>query len=301
MNSLRAIFPLFLVVAILPVSAPAQIRTGESNPAPPLFGPTPTGAPTPAPPAPTPPVPPGATATPGTPAEPPLRDPDAPDPSLAVDGIDFGRQARIPYEALIKIAQSDATQPKDAKIYTLRISSKIGSVKPDKIELYLDREQGPQILKVDPNGFFSVPHDEILLKENPELVSNQPKGSLNLEVKLSLPKPELPEITDGRVRYKALFQPILNLNDSMRKMDPNFGRPGQQQFAIEVKTGAEGFVRLQRQFGARTLKPDAAGQIWFVFDQILFDENPEIQVMPFDAEFAVRPVTAAQASEIRSR
>ena len=299
MNSLRAIFPLLAGLAVLPASSLGQIRTGESTPAPPLFGPSANGTPAPTS-APTPPPPATGPATaPST--KPPLQDPGAPDPSLAVDGIDFGKQAKIPYEALIKIAQSDATQPQDAKIYTLRISSKIGSVKPDKIELYLDRENGPQILKVDPNGFFSVPHDELLLKENPELVSNQPKGSLNLEVKLSLPKPELPKITDGRVRYQALFQPILDLNESMRKMDPNFGRAGHQQFAIEVKTGAEGGVRLQRQFGARTLQPDAAGQIWFVFDPILFDENPEIQVMPLDAEFAVRPVTAEQATEIRSR
>ena len=296
MNSLRAILPLVAGLVVIPAISGAQVRTGETPPAPPLFGPSSnTGAPA------TAPAPPAPAPTPApAPAE-PIRNSDLPDPSLAVDGIDFGKQAKIPYEALIKIAQSDATQPKDAEIYTLRISSKIGSVKPDKIELYLNRTAGPQVLKVDPNGFFSVPHNETLLKENPELVSNQPKGSLNLEVKLSLPKPELPEITDGRVRYKALFQPILNLNDSMRKMDPNFGRPGQQQFAIEITTGAEGWVRLQRQFGARTLKPDAAGQVWITYEELLFEENPEIQIMPTTAALSVRPVTAAQAAEIRSR
>lgn len=294
MNAPRALLLLVTGLAILPAISEAQVRTGETPQTGPLFGPSSnSGAPTSTP----------APSSPATPAAPsdPIRNPDLPDPSLAVDGIDFGKQAKIPYEALIKIAQSDATQPKDAEIYTLRISSKIGSVKPDKIELYLNRTDGPQVLQVDPNGFFSVPHNETLLKENPELVSNQPKGSLNLEVKLSFPKPELPEITDGRVRYKALFDPILELNDSMRKMDPNFGRPGQQQFAIEITTGAEGWVRLQRQFGARTLKPDAAGQIWITYEELLFEENPEIQIMPTTAALSVRPVTAAQAAEIRAR
>lgn len=216
--------------------------------------------------------------------------------------VDINNIAKIPYEALIKIAQSDAAQPKDADIYTLRISSKIG-VPVAQIELFLDRPTAPETLTIDPNGYFLVPHNSELLKENPDLVSNQPKGSLNLEVKLSLPKPELPQIKEGKVTYQALFKPIQLLNESMRKVDPTFGEPDQQQFAIEFNTGVAGGVKLQRQFGARTLKPDEKGSVWIVFDPVLFEEDPSpvIQVAPPAAPVSVRPISAAQAAEIRAK
>lgn len=261
-----------LILAL--TSARAQVQTGVVSDPPPV-APTPAPLPSPAP-----------------------LTPAAPDTNA---NIDFDNIAKIPYEALIKIAQSDAAQPKDADIYTLRISSKIETVKPGQIELFLDRTKAPHVLKVDANGYFMVPHNAELLAENPDLVSNQPKGSLNLEVKLSLPKPELPKITDGRVRYQELFKPIIVLNDAMRQVDPNFGQPEQQQFAIEIATGTEGWVKMQREFGARTLAPDKAGSVWITYEKLLFDENPEIQIMPLDSELSVRPITAAQASDIRSR
>ncbi|MCB1065967.1 MAG: hypothetical protein KDN20_23995 [Verrucomicrobiae bacterium] len=229
--------------------------------------------------------------------------PTAPLPPATDAGakVDVNSIAKIPYEALIKIAQSDASQPKDAEVYTLHISSKIEGVTPSQIQLYLDRPAAPKVLKVDANGYFLVPHNEELMKENPDLVSNQPKGSLNLEVKLSLPKPELPAITDGQVSYQALFKPILLLNDSMKQVDPNFGDPDQQQFAIEITTGVEGWVRMQRKFGARTLAPDTDGSVWIAYEKLHFDEDPTIQIMPKNAPLSVRPITAAQAAAIRAR
>ena len=93
--------------------------------------------------------------------------PAAPKPAATPDGVDIDNIAKIPYESLIKIAQSDASQPADADVYTLRISSKIG-VPATQIELYLDRPNSPEKLAVDPNGYFMVPHNGALLKENPK-------------------------------------------------------------------------------------------------------------------------------------
>ncbi|MBL9154334.1 MAG: hypothetical protein JNK37_17725 [Verrucomicrobiales bacterium] len=272
-------------------TAQTPIQTGPSAPAPspapgaPLFGPVGGGSPVPAPPAPAP-VAPTAAAPKAAPAAPATVD---------IDDI-----AKIPYEALLKIAQSDASQPKDAEIYTLRISSKIG-VPVTQIELFLDRPAAPEKLSIDPNGYFLVPHNPTLVQENPDLVSNQPKGSLNLEVKLSLPKPELPKIVEGKVKYQDLFKPVQLLNESMRQVDPLFGMPGQQQFAIEFTTGAQGGLKLQRQFGSRTLQPDEKGCVWILFDKVLFDENPDVLVAPPQSPVSVRPVSAEQAAAIRAK
>lgn len=275
-------------VSLLSAQAPpAPANPPAGPPQPPLFGPIGARGP-------------GAAPAAGLPTTGPVSPVPPPGPAPAVPGVDIDNIAKIPYAALIKIAQSDASQPKDADIYTLRISSKIG-VPIAQIELFLNRQNSPEKLAIDPNGYFLVPHNAALLKENPELVSNQPKGSLNLEVKLSLPKPELPKITDGRVNYQDLFKPIQVLNESMRQVDPSFGAPGQQQFAIEFTTGVAGAVKLQRQFGSRTLKPDEQGSVWIIFEKVLFEENPEIQVTPPQAAVSVRPISAAQAAAIRAK
>ncbi|MCB1089265.1 MAG: hypothetical protein KDM63_19670, partial [Verrucomicrobiae bacterium] len=97
------------------------------------------------------------------------------------------------------------------------------------------------------------------------------------------------------------FKPILVLNDSMKKVDPTFGDSGKQQFALEFTTGAEGWVKLQRQFGARTLSPDDQGTIWLLYDKVLFDEDPIVQVNPPAAPVSVRSVTPQQANAIKAK
>ncbi|MCP5541993.1 MAG: hypothetical protein H7A52_17760 [Akkermansiaceae bacterium] len=255
----------------------AQVRTGAVG-----------GAPAPSTPA-APPAPSGANVPPPALLRPPA----------AAGEIDLDNLAKLPYSEVIKIAQSDASQPPDATVFMLKISSKTG-VPVSAIELFLDRTTSPQPLKIDANGFFSIPFNEELMKENPDMVSNQPKGTLSLEVKLTLPEPEMPKVVDGRVAYQELFAPIVTLNEAMRRVDPTFGEPGQQQFALEIAISRENVVKVRRQFGSRSLSPDDTGSVWMIFEKLLYDENPMV-IVPEQAEISVRPVSAARAMDIRSR
>ena len=217
---------------------------------------------------------------------------------------DPNNPATLPYAALIKIAQTDAnqadaSQPDVVTVYTLKISSKQG-IPPSLFQLHLDRKSGPQKLEVDQFGFFQVPYNKELVEENPNLVTNQPKGSLNLQVKLSLDKPEWPKPVDGQVTYQSLFDPVLKLNKQMQQVDPLFGEPDQQHFAIRIKSSKESTVKIIRSYGARTLAADEQGHIWLIYEKLLYEENPKIHV-PAGAEFGALPITPQQAMAIRDQ
>ena len=207
--------------------------------------------------------------------------------------------ARLPYAQLLRIAQSDARAKADAKSYKLRIQSRVTNVTPKDIELYLDLPNAPIVLLVDNDGFVEVPHTADLIKANPDLVANQPRGSLNIFVDLEVPRVSPPNIKDGKVDYQELFRPLVEIQSEMRKVDPTFGLTGQQQFVLEVETGKEP-IKISRAFGSRTYRPNDKGKVYMIMESYLYEENPQVEI-PDKAKMNVLPASPEEIEEIRSR
>lgn len=212
--------------------------------------------------------------------------------------LDYASLARLPYEQLIRIAQSDARAEEDADSYKLKIKSQDESVKSSDIELFLARDSGPLVLVVDNDGFVEVPHTQELLEENPDLIANQPKGTLNIYVDLEVPKVTPPDLSEGKVKYRNLFQPLVRIQDEMRKVDPKFGLAG-QQFVLELETGEEP-VKITRELGSRTFRPNADGKVYMIMESYLYEENPEV-TLPSDSKLNVLPASPEEIDDIRSR
>ncbi|MAS93250.1 MAG: hypothetical protein CMO55_08645 [Verrucomicrobiales bacterium] len=219
--------------------------------------------------------------------------------TLSGKPLDFGNLARLPYSQLIKIAQSDAKAKENAESYKLRIQSRDPGVKSGDIELFLDLEEGPLVLVVDNDGFVEVPNRADLLEKNPDLVANQPRGSLNIFVDLEVPKVSPPKITNGKVSYQELFRPLIEIQKEMRKVDPTFGLTGQQQFVLEIETGEEP-IKISRAFGSRTYRPNSRGKVYMIMESYLYEENPEVEI-PNEAKMNVLPASPEEIEDIRSR
>ncbi len=207
--------------------------------------------------------------------------------------------ARLPYAQLLRIAQSDMRAKPDADSYRLRIQSRIPSVKTEDIELYFDIQDKPLYLPVDGDGFFEVPHTAALVATNPDLVANQPRGSLDIFVDLEVPKVSPPKIKDGKVAYQELFRPLVEIQNQMRKVDPTFGLSGQQQLVLEIETG-EAPIKITRALGSRTFRPNPRGKVYMLMESYLYEENPQVEI-PDNAKMNVLPVSTEEAEEIRSR
>ncbi|MEX2579633.1 MAG: hypothetical protein WD342_11300 [Verrucomicrobiales bacterium] len=225
-------------------------------------------------------------------------DPATPE-TLSGRPLNLANLARLPYRQLIKIAQSDKRNPPEADSYKLRIQSRNAAVESEDIELFLDLDDGPLVLVVDNDGFVEVPNREDLLEANPDLVANQPRGSLNIFVDLEVPKVSPPKIVDGKVSYQELFRPLVEIQNEMRKVDPTFGLTGQQQFVLEVETG-EDPIKITRKLGARTFRPNSRGKVYMIMESYLYEENPEVEI-PENAKMNVLPASPEEIEDIRSR
>ena len=219
--------------------------------------------------------------------------------TLSGRSLAFNDLARLPYQQLLRIAQSDARAKSDAASYKLRIQSRNPKITPKDIELFLDVKDKPLVLVIDNDGFVEVPHNKELVDANPDLVANQPRGSLNIFVDLEVPRVSPPEIKDGKVAYQELFRPLVEIQAEMRKVDPTFGLSGQQQFVLEIETG-EKPIKITRDLGSRTFRPNARGKVYMIMEAYLYEENPQVEV-PDGAKMNVLPASPEEIDEIRSR
>lgn len=205
--------------------------------------------------------------------------------------------AQLPYHELVKIAQSDSSQPKEKERLSFLLASNRG-VPMDQITLTLQLKKGPMALPIDAKGHFTVPFSDQLMDENPLMVSNQPRGSLSLKFTLAVPemgKIAPPKVVDGKVKYQDVFQPLVRFKEAMKKVDTKFGEDGNQQLAIQCSTGGKP-ITIHQAFGSRTLKAGGDGFIWLLYNDRLYQENPDISV-PEGVEFHLRPVSPEQVKE----
>lgn len=218
--------------------------------------------------------------------------------ALVCSGQDL---ASIPYHQLLRIAKGDATQKPDAKSFKLLIASTKG-VPPEKIQLSLQTKDGPTPLIVDDKGYFEVPHSKELLAENPLLIANQPRGTLNISFKMAAPPFKAPKIPkNGIIKYKDLFQPLIDVQNVVRKVDPTFGLMGKDQFALMIKTNKP--IKVKRPLGVRSYRPDDDGLILLIMEAFYFEENADVEITGDLAkiEMQLKPVSAADAAKIKAK
>lgn len=207
--------------------------------------------------------------------------------------------AQLPYHELVKISQSDSSQPKGDDKLTFILASNI-NVPLDQITLTLQLKKGSIPLPIDSKGHFKLPFSDQLMEENPLMISNQPRGSLSLKFTLAVPKLgeiEAPKVVDGKVKYQAVFQSLLRFKEAMKKVDSKFGEDGNQQLAVQCVTGGKA-ITLHQKFGTLTIKAGKDGMVWLLYDPRLYQENPDISV-PAGTEFNLRPVSPGKVKEIK--
>ena len=222
--------------------------------------------------------------------------------------------AKLPYQQLVTIARNNSTGSvaetgaadggtdggevkEEVKKLMLRVSSTKG-VPADKITLTIMRVSGPVAIPILAKGGFEVPWSQEIFDENPMVVSNLPKETMNLNFTIAIPEVR-PKVVDGKVRYQSLFTQLLEAQKEIRKTNPDFGKPGFDTLAIQI-VGGQKEVAIERSLGTRTIQPDAAGDVWLVYDLLLFEENPNV-TLPEKAQVNIVPVDARDSIRIRAQ
>lgn len=187
--------------------------------------------------------------------------------------------ASIPYKGLNQMCEAADTVNSSNVILRVFISSTNKTVHPSDIKLTIQsKSKGAIPVQIGTNGLISnFPHDKALLKENPSVISNQPKGSLRTSVNMLFPIQDQPTFRYARIKDDAdeINKLIKEQAGLLSLIAPkvkglyfHFPREsaGKAKIAIESASGRKEFVA------------DKDGEIEIAVDKKLLAENPEVKV-----------------------
>ncbi len=124
----------------------------------------------------------------------------------------------VPYAALHqRFAPTQVLQQYPSLRAVQRIESRLADVQPTDIRIWIDAAAGRIEVPVDAQGRASFPLTEQLLAENPSVRSNQPQGSLQLQLSLEV---QLPAASG--IAYAEVWQSIIEAQDALTQLGPDY-------------------------------------------------------------------------------
>ncbi|MBS0659599.1 MAG: hypothetical protein JSR82_15255 [Verrucomicrobia bacterium] len=183
---------------------------------------------------------------------------------------------KLPYKMLDEIFQKTSGLDRSKVAVRVVISSKNSAVKPGDITLTIDsKTAGAAKLALGPDGSIrDFPQNEALRKENPFIVSNQPKGTLNMTADVGLPVP-----AEKSFPYQRLVDGLTELNAAIKKQAGVLGVFVGAATKVNFQFGdPKATVTVPTKSGPTTLKADAQGNVSVLIDATLAKSDAQVTV-----------------------
>lgn len=188
-------------------------------------------------------------------------------------------EGSVPYAALYqRFAPAQVLQQYPSLRAVQRIESRLANVRPGDIRIWIEADAGRIDVPVDGQGRASFPLTEQLLAENPSVRSNQPQGSLQLQLGLEVQLPG-----SGSVPYTEVWQSINEAQDALARLGPDYA--DSEVVGIEYQF-VEGpmRVRLAGREIELDLLADDQGRVMLRRDQHWLDADVQVR---FEGRLAV--------------
>lgn len=196
--------------------------------------------------------------------------------------------ATISYKMLDDASALAGSFDQSKIVVQMVIKSKNKAVRPSHIQLTIQSaRKGPIAVHLGANGqMIDFPHDEELRQEDPPVVVNRPKGTMNCTIFMGgVPKLGL------KFRYNRLSDAIGELNNGMARAS-NIVKtsypellPAFDQFKREIQgvlfyfpksRAGKASLEIASASGKREYVADANGQLKLTLDNAFVAENPEV-------------------------
>ena len=175
----------------------------------------------------------------------------------------------------------DALEPferlKDLKYIrsTVKVKPKDAKVPPQSVEFTIKSKSGAIRVVAGPDGVIDIPVSRALREENPEMVSNQPEGSVGISVNIDVSVPPTASfdyrlLAELRDEYKTA---VGRQNLVWRMMAPS-----PKGVVIKFAPDAKGSAKVKMPGTAWTVDADGAGELRLAFDDDLQKANAAIQL-----------------------
>ena len=201
-------------------------------------------------------------------------------PSIAPPASAAETNAVIPYKTLDEMFQPIAKIDQSRLQIRAFVSSTNRAVHPSDITLTIHSvKKGFMPLMLGTNGqILEFPHDNELLRENPDVIANQPKGALQLWVFMQIPPP-----AGLAFRYSRLGDGVAEMNKAIHEqagMVLSVVAPKIKGviFFFPMASAGKATVEIKSAAGVKQYTTDKAGRVKLKLEKALLTENPEIKV-----------------------
>ena len=182
---------------------------------------------------------------------------------------------QVPYAVIHKVV-SRAQQVKHPRIRAVvSLESKAAGAKPKDITMVVQAKSGPINVSIGSDGEIrNFPISPELLKENPPVLSNQPKGSSQLRVGLEVVMPD--SLTYS---YRELAQLLDDANGEMKKQAGMLSMvmPRAKALSFQFRSGGKETVTIKRN-EPQVLTADANGVVRVEIDKAVAAQDPQVVV-----------------------
>ena len=182
-------------------------------------------------------------------------------------------KARLPYSVVSDYLQLfNSLEHLNLIVPSMMISSTNPEVTPQAIELKIRTSSGWQSFSPDENDVIEFPKQPDWANLN--LVSNQPKGTLQLMIGFSA-RP----LESTNLSYQELMALVPQFDEALTALA---GVQGQQTtkvkgLTIQLSEGSSAAVHVLAQKGKQTLKPYSTGVVIIRYSDALWQENPAVE------------------------
>jgi len=187
--------------------------------------------------------------------------------------------ASVPYKVLNQMCEAADSVNRSNVILSVFISSTNKTVLPTAIRLIIQsKTEGNLPVQIGTNGLISnFPHEKALQKENPAVVSNQPKGSLRTSVNLLFPIQNestfrYARIRDGADEVNKLIKEQAGLLSWVAPKTKGL------DFHFPKESAGKAKITIASASGTKEFVADKDGEIDLKLDKKLLAENPEVKV-----------------------
>jgi hypothetical protein len=187
--------------------------------------------------------------------------------------------AVIPYKMVDDLCQMADGVDQTKLVVQVFVSSKNNAVHPSDISLAIQSAaKGTIPVQVRTDGqLLNFPHQKELRRENPSVIANQPKGTLNLSLNVRLAIPD-----DPTFYYSRLGDGVAEANKAIKAqagMLSLLAPKAQGVIFFFPKSGAgKAKVEIASVAGRKEYTADQNGQIKLKLEKKLLAENPEVKV-----------------------
>jgi hypothetical protein len=216
----------------------------------------------------------------------------APLPAAAED-------ARLPYHEIYRMqkAQLDLSRVHTNLALVLQMHSTQPSVKYSDIKASINAKSGALPVVIGPDGVFSAPLRDDLLAEDPWIIVNQPKGTMQLKWRAGL-APALARQVTNSVHYGPLMRAVRECDDvqeAMRQFFPAAPRLTAVGLRLTFRSSAIGAAAIiHAKTGDLRIAASPLGELIIPLDADLLEEDPVMTLT--EAPIAVEIVTRKSES-----